>query len=138
MIAVLVVVGFMILASVIGGLNVGASLYYSACEGKIAGGPIPGKGYDNPRCTILATNVTCELTTYEKIAVGDDMLPVCVWQEAGVNVGGKTINCFLNPKMRCKDFSQDTIPKCSEVPDCRPVSSIKAAIERLKPNDRKQ
>lgn len=126
--AVIVIIGFILLASVLLGLKVGGEFYYLGCEGKIGGAFVIGKGYENPRCTILTDETSCELTAYKKIEKNDAKISVCVWKP---DDDGATPNCYFNSKLSCEDFSQLTSPKCQDIPDCRPVSAIKTAITRL-------
>ena len=137
MVIVLVIVAFIFLAVNIYGLKVGASFWYLGCEGDIGGinHTIAGNQwvYDNNRCTIINEPVKCSLSTYKNITRDNQNLSVCIWSDAPVNVAGKNTNCFFNGELSCSDFSQLTSPKCQDVPDCRPVSAIKMAVERLKP-----
>ena len=134
---VLVVVAFIILALVLTGMQVGGTFWYLGCEGNIGGTnhTIVGNKwvYDNPRCTAITSDIGCSLSTYKNITRDNQSLPVCIWSDTPVKVAGKDVNCFFNGELSCEDFSQLTSPTCQDVPDCRPVSAVKMAIERLKP-----
>jgi len=130
----------LLLAGSVIGLKFGSSFYFAGCEGDIAGNlstPViidgePKSAYANTRCTIYSTNTACSVS-YKSIAIEDMNLSVCLWSDRSVNIAGKSIQCFMNGELSCEDFSQITTQRCQDVPDCRPVSSIKAAVERLKP-----
>ena len=131
-IIVLAVIGFIILASAILGLNAGASFWYVGCDGDIGGKLYAGKGYASPRCTFVTEESACEISTYPNITREDMNISVCVWKSPEI-IDGKNVGCFMNPEIGCADFSQTTTPRCQDVPDCQPVSALKAAVARLKP-----
>lgn len=125
---ILVVVSFIILAVILVSFKLGSAFYYLGCEGNL-GGKSTKLGYANPLCTIYEEFSSCEYA-YENITRHDESLPVCVWSPTPDE---NEPDCFLNPRLACDDFSQVTVPKCQDVKDCRPVSAIKAAVERMKP-----
>jgi ABC-type cobalt transport system substrate-binding protein len=135
--AIIVVVAFIILAIILLNAKVGGDFYYTGCEGELGGKFIKGaNGRANPICSSLAEKEKCELLTYENITRFEESLPVCIWSQTGIDTdddGRPDVQCFLNSQLDCEDFSQATAPKCQDVPDCRPMSAIKAAVERLKP-----
>ena len=135
-ILILVIVAFILFASILTGFKVGTEFWYAGCDGDIGGELVPGKGYANPTCDILSgkDNVTCEFATYNNITRVGENLTVCVWKDKEA-VGGRNITCFLNERLDCKDFSQKTSPKCQEIRDCTPVSALQVAVQRLKPTD---
>lgn len=112
----------------------GLSFWYAGCEGDIGGTLVPGHGYANPRCDWIANSTSCKFMTYKNITrANNENLSVCVWFDTAENVGGKNVSCFLNTELNCEDFSQTTVPRCQDVPDCKAVSIVKVAITRLKP-----
>ncbi len=131
---VLAIIGFILVAGAVVGLNMGAGFYYLGCQGKIGGNnhTIEGKWvYDNSRCTIYTTETTCTLTSYKNIIRENENVTVCLWMP---DESETTPDCYFNGELTCDDFTQSTVPKCQDVPDCQPVSAIKAAIDRLKPS----
>lgn len=133
-ILILVIVAFIFFATILMGFKVGTEFWYLGCDGDIGGELVPGKGYANPVCDMLSErdSATCELTTYENITREGENLTVCVWKDRET-VGARNITCFFNEQLDCKDFSQKTVPKCQDVPDCIPVSALQVAVQRLKP-----
>ncbi len=126
---VLVIVAFIIIVIALTGLKVGSSFYYQGCEGDIGGKSHAVEGkfvYDNPRCTVFKTSDKCEITSYVNISQETQNVSVCLWLDN---------SCYMNGELSCKDFTQLTSIKCQDVPDCKPISAIKAAVTRLKPGD---
>ncbi|MGC8885341.1 MAG: hypothetical protein ACP5JY_02885 [Candidatus Nanoarchaeia archaeon] len=125
-VAVLVVIAFIILLVVVTGFKGLSNIWYSSCTGKIGGDwNASAKGYENPICTIYKKNDSC-IIAYPNITIGDYNYSICIWSETAKA-------CVFNPVLSCSDFSQTTVPKCQDVPDCRPTNAIKMAIERLMP-----
>lgn len=133
---ILVIVAFILFASILLGLRFGSEFWYAGCEGDIGGELVPGKGYANPICDILSDrdDVTCEQTTYKNITQNKEELPVCVWQSKE-EIAGKNVTCFLNERLSCGDFNQKTTPKCQDTPDCRPIPALEAIVRRLVPSE---
>jgi hypothetical protein len=131
--AILVIIGFIIFAIVLFGMKAGASFWYMGCEGDIGGTHHAVQDiwvYDNQRCTIIQNETMCEITFYKNITKENRNLTVCMWLP---DTDPNTPDCYFNAELTCEDFSQRTIPKCNDIPNCMPVSAIKMAVDRLKP-----
>jgi hypothetical protein len=134
-IIVLVIVAFILFATILLGFKVGIDFWYVDCKGDMGGELVAGKGYANPVCDILSEkdNATCEVTTYGNITKENENMTVCVWQSRET-IGGRNVTCFLNERLNCEDFNQKTTPKCQDVPDCMPVSALQSIVQKLKPS----
>jgi len=138
---ILMIIAFIILSGTLVGLKVGSSFWYLGCEGDIGGTNfttlVEGKVkfvYENPRCDIFKDEITCKQTAYKNVTRENQSLPVCVWSDEPVFMAsGQNKSCFMNGEIDCGYFTQLTLPICQNVPDCRPISAIKVAVERLKP-----
>jgi hypothetical protein len=137
--AILVIVAFIILAVFVLGLKTPSTFWYLGCTGEVGGKNhtilVDGKMqmvYDNNRCTIFSTNESCLVANYKPIVRDDENITVCLWSGASDKCPRGEVCCHLNGELSCEDFSQLTVPTCSDVIDCRPVSAIKMAVERLK------
>jgi len=143
-IAIVAIVGGMVLLAILGKFRFGAEFYFAGCEGDIegqrcfsisgCGTPLSEDeelvGIANPRCTIYSDDkFTCE-NAYGKIKKDEREISFCVWRE---ELKAQNKSCLINPEIGCEDLSQDTKPRCQDVPRCRPVSQIKKAMQSLKP-----
>ncbi len=107
-------------------------------------------GIIHPRCSIYTERGpdACN-STYKMITKDGEKINFCVWIESkrydfnrdgkiGLDLDGdgnidtpKEPGCVENPEIICKDLSQETEPRCSDVPRCEPVSAIQQAIGKL-------
>ena len=110
-------------------------------------------GIINPRCNIYTKRgpTACN-STYKMIKKeSGDEVNFCVWvtdkaydfngdgnistvpefEEGGIERDGVESGCVANPDITCRELSQDTQPKCSDVARCEPLSAIQRAVNAL-------